>query len=142
MKYLIASDIHGSAYWTERLCAAIESEQPDRIVLLGDLLYHGPRNDLPRDYAPKRVIPLLNALADRDEHSARLADQAVVLVSQADREEADASSIARGYDALARAVVTVPYDPAMRQQWLRVDNLAAPTQRAYLRAAAAVAAGL
>lgn len=65
MKYLIASDIHGSAYWTERLCSAIESEQPDRIVLLGDLLYHGPRNDLPRDYAPKRVIPLLNALADR-----------------------------------------------------------------------------
>ena len=47
MKYLVASDIHGSAYWTERLCAAIESEQPDRIVLLGDLLYHGPRNDLP-----------------------------------------------------------------------------------------------
>ena len=63
MKYLIASDIHGSAYWTERLVAAIESEQPDRIVLLGDLLYHGPRNDLPRDYAPKRVIPLLNDLA-------------------------------------------------------------------------------
>ena len=46
MKYLIASDIHGSAYWAERLCAAIESEQPDRIVLLGDLLYHGPRNAL------------------------------------------------------------------------------------------------
>ena len=66
MKYLIASDIHGSAYWAERLCTAIESEQPDRIVLLGDLLYHGPRNDLPRDYAPKRVIPLLNALADRN----------------------------------------------------------------------------
>ena len=65
MKYLIASDIHGSAYWAERLCTAIESEEPDRIVLLGDLLYHGPRNDLPRDYAPKRVIPLLNALADR-----------------------------------------------------------------------------
>ena len=54
MKYLIASDIHGSAYWTERLVTAIDSEQPDRIVLLGDLLYHGPRNDLPRDYAPKR----------------------------------------------------------------------------------------
>ena len=53
MKYLIASDIHGSAYWAERLVAAIESEQPDRIVLLGDLLYHGPRNDLPREYAPK-----------------------------------------------------------------------------------------
>ena len=63
MKFLIASDIHGSAYWAERLTAAIEAEQPDRIILLGDLLYHGPRNDLPRDYAPKRVIPLLNDLA-------------------------------------------------------------------------------
>ena len=63
MKFLIASDIHGSAYWAERLVAAIETEQPDRILLLGDLLYHGPRNDLPRDYAPKRVIPLLNDLA-------------------------------------------------------------------------------
>ena len=63
MKFLIASDIHGSAYWAERLVSAIEVEQPDRIILLGDLLYHGPRNDLPRDYAPKRVIPLLNDLA-------------------------------------------------------------------------------
>lgn len=63
MKFLIASDIHGSAYWAERLMAAIEEEQPDRVILLGDLLYHGPRNDLPRDYAPKRVILLLNDLA-------------------------------------------------------------------------------
>ena len=63
MKFLIASDIHGSAYWAERLMAAIEAEAPDRVLLLGDLLYHGPRNDLPRDYAPKRVIPLLNDLA-------------------------------------------------------------------------------
>lgn len=63
MKFLIASDIHGSAYWAERLMAAIEAEQPDRIIFLGDLLYHGPRNDLPRDYAPKRVILLLNDLA-------------------------------------------------------------------------------
>ena len=63
MKILIASDIHGSVYWAERLMEAVETEQPDRIVLLGDLLYHGPRNDLPRDYAPKRVIPLLNGLA-------------------------------------------------------------------------------
>ncbi len=85
---------------------------------------------------------LLNALAERDEHSARLANQAVVLVSQADREEAEAASIAQGYDALARAVVTVPYDPAMRAQWLRSDHLAASTRRAYLRAAAAVAAAL
>ena len=63
MKLLIASDIHGSAYWADRLMAAIGAERPDRVLLLGDLLYHGPRNDLPRDYAPKRVIPLLNQLA-------------------------------------------------------------------------------
>lgn len=63
MKFLIASDIHGSAYWAERLMSAIEEEQPDRVILLGDLLYHGPRNDLPRGYAPKRVILLLNDLA-------------------------------------------------------------------------------
>lgn len=53
MKILIASDIHGSAYWAGRLMDAVEAEAPDRIILLGDLLYHGPRNDLPRDYAPK-----------------------------------------------------------------------------------------
>ena len=63
MKFLIASDIHGSAYWAGRLMDEIARQQPDRVLLLGDLLYHGPRNDLPRDYAPKRVIPLLNDLA-------------------------------------------------------------------------------
>ena len=63
MKFLIASDIHGSAYWAERLMEAIELEAPDRVILLGDLLYHGPRNDLPREYAPKRVISMLNDLA-------------------------------------------------------------------------------
>ena len=63
MKLVIASDLHGSAYWTRRLMDAIAREAPDRVVLLGDLLYHGPRNDLPRDYAPKQVIPLLNDLA-------------------------------------------------------------------------------
>ena len=56
MKLVIASDIHGAADWCERLMRAIERESPDRVVLLGDLLYHGPRNDLPADYAPKRVI--------------------------------------------------------------------------------------
>ena len=65
MKLVIASDIHGSAYWCGRLCKLIEQENPDRIVLLGDLLYHGPRNDLPRDYAPKQVIPMLSALKER-----------------------------------------------------------------------------
>lgn len=65
MKLLIASDIHGSAYWCRALMAQIEVESPDTVVLLGDLLYHGPRNDLPRDYAPKEVLAMLNTLADR-----------------------------------------------------------------------------
>ncbi len=60
MKLVIASDIHGSAYWCEKLMAVVEKEQPDKLVLLGDLLYHGPRNDLPRDYAPKKVIAMLS----------------------------------------------------------------------------------
>lgn len=64
MRLLIASDIHGAADWCERLLRAIDEQQPDRVVLLGDLLYHGPRNDLPGDYAPKRVISMLNSLAD------------------------------------------------------------------------------
>ena len=65
MKFVIASDIHGSAFWCRRLCDLLEKEQPDRLLLLGDLLYHGPRNDLPRDYAPKEVIALLGKYRDR-----------------------------------------------------------------------------
>ena len=65
MKLLIASDIHGAADCCRSLLDAWDREGADRLLLLGDILYHGPRNDLPRDYAPKRVIPLLNALADR-----------------------------------------------------------------------------
>lgn len=65
MKLVIASDIHGAADACARLMSAIEAEGPDRVVLLGDLLYHGPRNDLPADYAPKRVIEMLNSIADR-----------------------------------------------------------------------------
>ena len=64
MKLVIASDIHGSAYWCEKLCQLVESEKPDRLILLGDLLYHGPRNDLPWDYAPKQVIPMLSQYKD------------------------------------------------------------------------------
>ena len=60
MKYMIASDIHGSAYFCRKMLNAFEKEKACRLVLLGDLLYHGPRNDLPRDYAPKQVIPMLN----------------------------------------------------------------------------------
>ena len=62
MKWLIASDIHGSAYWCERLIEAYRRERAERLVLLGDILYHGPRNDLPRDYAPKKVAAMLNGL--------------------------------------------------------------------------------
>ena len=63
MKLMIASDIHGSAKWCERMLEAWRAERPDRLVLLGDLLYHGPRNDLPEEYAPKRVIAMLNEVA-------------------------------------------------------------------------------
>jgi hypothetical protein len=60
MKLLIASDIHGSAFYCGRLLDAYEKEGAERLLLLGDILYHGPRNDLPREYAPKEVIRLLN----------------------------------------------------------------------------------
>ena len=62
MKLMIASDIHGSAYYCKKLIAAYEKEQADKLLLLGDILYHGPRNDLPRDYNPKEVISMLNPL--------------------------------------------------------------------------------
>lgn len=61
MKWLIASDIHGSAFWCRKLLEAFDSEKADRLLLLGDILYHGPRNDLPTEYAPKAVIEMLNA---------------------------------------------------------------------------------
>ncbi len=64
MKLLIASDIHGSAYYCEKLINAFNSEKADKLLLLGDLLYHGPRNDLPRDYSPKKVIDLLNSVKE------------------------------------------------------------------------------
>jgi putative phosphoesterase len=60
MKLLIASDIHGSAYFCRALLAAYEREGADKLVLLGDILYHGPRNDLPLEYDPKAVIALLS----------------------------------------------------------------------------------
>lgn len=65
MKLLIASDLHGSAYWCGKLMEVMEKEQPDKLLLLGDLLYHGPRNDLPRDYCPKQVIPMLSQYRDK-----------------------------------------------------------------------------
>ncbi len=61
MKIMFASDIHGSAYYCKEMLEAYEREKAERLMLLGDLLYHGPRNDLPREYAPKEVIAMLNA---------------------------------------------------------------------------------
>ena len=60
MKLLIASDIHGSSLYCRKLFEAAEREEADKILLLGDLLYHGPRNNLPDGYAPKEVISILN----------------------------------------------------------------------------------
>ncbi len=62
MKYLIASDIHGSAYYCRQLLERYLAEKADRLLLLGDILYHGPRNDLPREYAPKEVAAMLDSL--------------------------------------------------------------------------------
>ena len=64
MKLLIASDIHGSALFCRRLLDRVEAEMPDKLLLLGDLLYHGPRNDLPEGYRPKEVITMLSGLKD------------------------------------------------------------------------------
>lgn len=64
MKLFIASDIHGSGFFAEKMINAYKSEKCDKLVLLGDILYHGPRNDLPKEYNPKKVIPLLNELKD------------------------------------------------------------------------------
>ena len=62
MKLMVASDIHGSAYYCRQMLEAFEREHAERLLLLGDILYHGPRNDLPKEYAPKEVIALLNAV--------------------------------------------------------------------------------
>ena len=63
MKLLIASDIHGSALYCGKLLAAYGRERADSLILLGDVLYHGPRNDLPEGYAPKEVAAALNAVS-------------------------------------------------------------------------------
>ena len=85
---------------------------------------------------------LLQGLSSRDERSATLAANAVVVISQADREEPPATSLVDGFAGIAREVVTIPYDRSMREQWLRSDKLAPATRAAWLHAAAAVARGL
>ena len=65
MKWMIASDLHGATGYVRRLLERFEQEGADRLLLLGDILYHGPRNDLPPEYAPKEVIALLTPYKDR-----------------------------------------------------------------------------
>ncbi|MCD8205587.1 MAG: phosphodiesterase [Clostridia bacterium] len=65
MKFLIASDIHGSAKYCKLMLDAFEREKADKILLLGDILYHGPRNDLPEGHDPKKVVELLTAYRDK-----------------------------------------------------------------------------
>lgn len=65
MKLMIASDIHGSAYFCRRLAEQFEAERADKLLLLGDILYHGPRNELPREYAPKLVIEILGSINEK-----------------------------------------------------------------------------
>ena len=65
MTWMIASDLHGSAHWGRRLLQAFDREGAERLLLLGDILYHGPRNALPEGYAPMELAELLNARAGR-----------------------------------------------------------------------------
>lgn len=65
MKLLIASDLHGSSSCVEKLMKRVDIEKPDEILLLGDLLYHGPRNDLPDTYDARKTAEFLNKKADK-----------------------------------------------------------------------------
>ncbi len=65
MKILFASDLHGSMFYCNCLLDIIKNENPDKIVLLGDILYHGPRNPLPKDYNPQDVFKALNSIKDK-----------------------------------------------------------------------------
>lgn len=64
MKIMVASDIHGSAYYCQKMTEAYKNSGAQKLLLLGDILYHGPRNNLPKEYAPKKVIEMLNNISD------------------------------------------------------------------------------
>lgn len=64
MKYFVVSDIHGSRYYAEKIEEIIKKEKPDKIILLGDLYYHGPRNSIPDQYEPQKVARILNSFKD------------------------------------------------------------------------------
>lgn len=65
MKIIVVSDIHGSLYYTKKIEEIIKEENPDKIVLLGDLYYHGPRNPLTNEYNPQGVCEILNSMKDK-----------------------------------------------------------------------------
>ena len=65
MKLFIATDVHGSAYWAERIVEEFKRANCDMLILLGDVYNHGPRNPFPRDYAPMRVAEVFNQIADK-----------------------------------------------------------------------------
>ena len=65
MKYLIASDVHGSAYYAKKIVELLDSEKADKLVLLGDIFNHGPRNPLPKDYKPLEVADIFNSVKDK-----------------------------------------------------------------------------
>ena len=65
MKVLIISDIHGSGYYAKKIKEINEKEQPDKIIVLGDIYYHGPRNELSQEYEPMKVAEVLNSLKDK-----------------------------------------------------------------------------
>ncbi len=65
MKFLIASDLHGSAYYAKKVVEALKKEGADKLILLGDVYNHGPRNVLPKEYAPMEVAEVLNSITDK-----------------------------------------------------------------------------
>ena len=65
MKILIASDLHGSAFYSAKLLERFNNEKADKLILLGDIYNHGPRNPLPEEYNPQKVAQMLNAIKDK-----------------------------------------------------------------------------
>ena len=65
MKVMFISDLHGSYYWANRAIEKYHEEKADKLIILGDILYHGPRNDLPLEYEPKKVIKMLNEVKEK-----------------------------------------------------------------------------
>ena len=65
MKVLVISDIHGSSYYAKKIKEINKKEEPDKIIVLGDLYYHGPRNELTQEYKPMEVAKILNSLKEK-----------------------------------------------------------------------------